>query len=346
MVIAVSHAHVYMKATLTSSPATKAGQENTPTSDRGSIKFLLNSGTASFIECFRFPSSKERRNLANFRNEQNLAGDSNFVNFFGNGSDNGSTFSDPFEEEPIDWSLFEDENLLRFLSGPFTDYPMQPEDAYAPVFMDPNFPPIDPMTNIQGSIPKMEWEQPSPQSAAIVQSILNRAIALNTTLSEQEDFRQQLNYLFTPSRIDKFINHFFEFWHPHCPILHQPTFSVETAPIPLLVSVTLMGAMYSQSDQEVNTAKHLLDLSELFVYSMEDLTDDSEIRQMLRSNPSVEQSVIVSPLAFQYLQAAYLMVCVQFWAGGMLARKRAIETRFGNVVKVNISLRSSVCGLC
>ena len=101
------------------------------------------------------------------------------------------------------------------------------------------------------------------------------------------------------------------------------------------MSVTLMGAMYSPVDREVSTAKLLLDLAELYIHSMEDLTDEFEIRQMLRLSAATSpDSIKLGPLAFQYLQAAYLMVCVQFWAGSMVSRKRAIETRFGVVVKV------------
>ena len=98
-----------------------------------------------------------------------------------------------------------------------------------------------------------------------------------------------------------------------------------------------MGAMYSQVDQEVSTAKRILDLSELVVFSMPDLTDEFEILQMLRAAPGIplDQSVKMTPLAHSYLFAAYLMVVVQFWAGNMVSRKRAIETRFGVVVKVH-----------
>ena len=96
-----------------------------------------------------------------------------------------------------------------------------------------------------------------------------------------------------------------------------------------------MGAMYSQVDTEVSTAKLVLDLVELYVYSLEDLTDEYEIRHMLRvPSISAPESIELSILAFQYLQAAYLMICVQFWAGSMVSRKRASDTRFGVVVKV------------
>jgi hypothetical protein len=172
---------------------------STPSSDRGSIKFLLNSGTASFMECFRFPSSNERRSIATFRDETS---GSNAPHFFGNGSENGSTFSDPFEDEPIDWSLFQDENLLRFLSSPLTEVQMPTDDMLAPMFMDPNFAQVRPVTGL--SFP-MEWEPASAQSAGIVQALLEKVTSLNLNPEEQAGISQHLNYLFTPSRIQKFV---------------------------------------------------------------------------------------------------------------------------------------------
>jgi hypothetical protein len=311
--------------------ASKPPQDKDPSSDRGSIKFLLNSGTASFVECFRFPSENERRNLFNFRNTRAGSIDSNIRDFFGNASENGSTFSDPFEDEPIDWSLFEDENLLRFLSSPFTDMQMQSDDMFAPLYMDSNYVGSTPMKPL--SFPT-EWEPASVQSSAIVQLIVEKAVSLQLNSQEQADIQHHLNFLFTPSKITKFVNLYFEFWHPHCPIVHQPTFNIDTAPIPMLLAVTVMGSMYSQADREVNTAKILLDLAELVIYSVDDLTDEFEIKQMLRGSIATTESVTSSPMALAHLQAAYLMVVVQFWAGSMVSRKRAVETRFNIVVKI------------
>jgi len=88
-------------------------------------------------------------------------------------------------------------------------------------------------------------------------------------------------------------------------------------------------------DRDVSTAKVLLDLGELYVFSLDDLTDEFEIRQMLRApHTTTLESISLSSQAFQNLQAAYLMVCVQFWAGNMVSRKRAIDTKFGVVLKV------------
>ncbi|KAL2065310.1 hypothetical protein VTL71DRAFT_2979 [Oculimacula yallundae] len=299
----------------------ESGAENGQ-SDKGSINFLLNSGTASFIECFRFPSSHERRNIFNFRNAQRTSSSTDVIDSISNISDNGSGPSDTFDKESIDWSLFEEENLLRFLSSPFVEGPI--------------FGPEQPIT---GWSHTGEWEPPSLQSAAIVDSVLEKALSLQITPPEQAHISQNLNFLFTPSRITKFLRLYFEFWHPHCPIIHQATFTIESAPIPLLASMVLMGAMYSQVDNEVNTAKLVLDLVELYVFSLEDLTDEYEIRHMLRvPSISAPNTIELSDLAFQYLQAAYLLVCVQFWAGSLVSRKRVSDTRFGVIVARRLGL--------
>jgi cytochrome c-type biogenesis protein CcmH/NrfG len=99
--------------------------------------------------------------------------------------------------------------------------------------------------------------------------------------------------------------------------------------------------MYSQVDRDVTTAKTLLDLAELYIYSMDDLTEEFEVRQMMRAaSTTTPESIALSMLAFQHLQAAYLMVCVQFWAGNMVSRKRAIDTRFSVVIKARQKVRN------
>lgn len=302
-------------------PAPKMDADSTPTSDRGSINFLLNSGTASFIDCFRFPSSHERRNIFNFRNNQKSPECSDVVDMFANTSDNGSAFSDFFEDESIDWSLFEEENLLRFLSTPVTEIH---NFGNAPVMTSMPLP--------------VEWEPASVQSAAIIQGVMESTQLLHFNIQEQTQISQNLNLFFTPSRIDKFISLYFEFWHPHCPILHQPSISIHTTPIPLLAAMIIMGSMFSSDDRDVSLAKVLLDLVEHYVYSIDDLTEAFEVRQMFRAPQTPALDMLpMSMLAFQHLQAAYIMVCVQFWAGNLVARRRAADARFAVVVKVSCS---------
>jgi hypothetical protein len=209
---------------------------------------------------------------------------------------------------------------------------MQSDDVFASLFMEPNDAAVVPATNIAFST---EWEPRSVQSSAIVQLILEKAKSLQLGPQELAEVQHHLDYLFTPSKITKLVDLYFEFWHPHCPIIHHPSFSIDTSPIPLLISISLMGAMYSQADREVHTAKVLLDVAELVIYSVDDLTDEFEIKQLMRaSTVPPDHSLMTSPMHFAHLHAAYLMVVVQFWAGNMVSRKRAIETRFGVVVKI------------
>jgi hypothetical protein len=320
--------------------APKSGHDSDQISDRGSIQFLLNSGTASFIECFRFPSTSERKHIFDFKGTANELNSFSDLDLFGNGFENSGGFPDTFEDEPIDWSLFEDQNLLRFLSSPFSDAQMQLQDLSVPMFTDPTFGISNPDSDMSVSVPEV-WESASVQSAAVVRAMLDTASLLHISAQELAEVSDYVNFLFTPTKIEKLINQYFEFWGPHCPIIYQPSFNVETAPIPLLISMTLMGSMYSQIDSEVSTAKRLFDLAEIFIFSLEDLSAEFEIRQMLSASrpTSLPQSIMPSLLAFEHLQAAYLMVCVQFWAGNTVSKKRAVDTRFGVVVKVTLYLK-------
>ncbi|KAI9050618.1 hypothetical protein LZ554_005777 [Drepanopeziza brunnea f. sp. 'monogermtubi'] len=287
-------------------------------SDRGSINFLLNTGTASFIDCFTLPSSHERRNIWNFRTAKEAATSIDSANFFGNNSNEGNVSSTAFDDESIDWSLLDEANLLTFLGGSFGVVPMFGSEA-----------PITGFSLIG------DFEAPTPQSAMLVQEILESSMSLQMTPPEQEHILQNLRFLFTPSRIEKFVGLYFEFWHPHCPIIYRPAFSIHTAPLPLLAAMSVMGAMYTPIDTEVTTARLVLDLVELYIHSLNDLSEVYEIRHMLRvASALAPENTQLSVLAFDNLQAAYIVVCVQFWAGSMVSRKRAVDTRFNTIVKV------------
>ena len=232
----------------------------------------------------------------------------------------------------VDWPILQGGSLSRFMSHQVPDVPLH-ADVFTPMFMDPNFAHTGP---VSGALCPGEWEPASAQSAAILQGLLGKAALLNLNDQEQADISQHLNYLFVPSKIEKSINCYFEFWHQHCPMVHRPSFNIDTAPVPLLISMTLMGAMYSQTDHEVSSAKVALDLAELFIYGLDDFTDEYEIQQMLKfsATQSQNQTSATSYVALKNIQAAYLMIVVQTWAGNAAARKRSIETRFSIVIKV------------
>lgn len=243
----------------------------------------------------------------------------------------------------VEWPVLQDDNLARFLSNPVADMPIQ-SDVFSPMFMDPNFTHAGP---ISGALCPGEWEPASSQSAAILQALLGKSVMLNLNDQEQADIAQHLNFLFVPSKIEKSINYYFELWHPHCPMVHRPSFSIERTPVALLISMTLMGAMYSEVDIEVGSAKVVLDLAELFIYGLDDLSDEFEIQQMLTFSTTSPQSrrPVPSYEALNNTQAAYLMIVIQTWAGNMPARKRACESRFPTVVKVKLRRLTPECSL-
>jgi hypothetical protein len=172
--------------------ASKARTDSYLGSDRGSITFLLNNGTASFIESFRLPSSYERRNLFNFRNLHGTLEAPSLFDIYSNINEDESAFSDLSEDEPIDWALFEDENLLRFLNSPFAEMQMQTDDIFTPQLTDSNFVSAAAFTN---SSILIDWESPSLQSSAIVQAMIGKAISLGLSDLKQAEMSQRLNFL-------------------------------------------------------------------------------------------------------------------------------------------------------
>jgi hypothetical protein len=236
----------------------------------------------------------------------------------------------------VDWPILHDENLMRFMNSPIADMPL-PADVFAPMYIGPNFAHAGPVSSALGT---GEWEPASPQSSAILQALLGKSATLNLSHQEQADISQHLNYLFVPSKIENSTEGYFESWHVHCSIIHRGSFDIATAHIPLLISMALIGAMHAQVDHIVSSAKVVLDLAELFIYSLDDFTDEFEIQQMLRfpSASSPNRTSVSSSVALMNLQAAFLMVCVQFWAGNAAARRRALETRYTTVVKVMLSV--------
>ncbi|RKF57008.1 C2H2 finger domain protein [Golovinomyces cichoracearum] len=275
-------------------------------SHRGSINFLLNAGgSANFIDCFRFPATAERRDIYNYRNQQPC---SDLIDQY-SGSESGS-----FDNDPINWPSIDNTHLLNFMSSPFSSFPSE----------------ISPTSQMA----LRDWEPQSIQSSTIIQCIRERALMIPMNSQQQSEVDQHLNFIFTPSKFTRFVHDAFEQWHPNCPILHIPSFSIETAPLPLLTVITVMGALYSKNDAEVNSARSILDLVEYYIFSLDDLTDEHEIRQMMQSG-----NIIESVFSLPNLQAAYIMVVLQFWTGSTISRKRAIESRFCNVVKIARRLR-------
>lgn len=221
---------------------------------------------------------------------------------------------------------------MKFMNADYPDLSVPVDDNLHTMYPF-HYPPPDEMA----SVPLPAWESHKAPHMSIIEAILSQAMILNVTQQERMDLAQCLNYLFTPTKLVRLIGLFFDKWHPNCPIIHQPSFCIETAAIPLLLTMSFMGATYSNDERERSAAKVLLDLGEMYVFSLEEFRDEYDVRQMIQISCGLRQS---EPrpgpcYSLQNLQAAYGIICLQNWAGNPAAKRRARDTRWGSMMKVS-----------
>jgi len=175
-------------------------------------------------------------------------------------------------------------------------------------------------------------EQIAAHVTALVEAMYQKipTQGINTTI--KENLATSLHFLFTEYRIERFVSMYFENWQPNCPIIHKPTFDVANVPLELLAVVVLFGAMYSQDELERYAARTLLDLGEILVFEADVFTYDTwfwHSAETIQNSPNTDHWS-----SFQKFQAGHLMVAIQYWAGAPLSKDRAMEIRFGEVIRV------------
>lgn len=294
----------------------------------------MNGGTDSFTEKFLLPPCSERtRGLVYHTKKEWEESPSPTVSYGYDGvrTDYAPAFIDA---DPGDLGFFHD-TFINFFNGPFGETqkslydPLTGGLAYRPIVP----PGQDPNLTLPG---ETIYEPEAPFATALIQSILTKVWTVSLDTKAQEEISTNLHFLLTPGRIRKFIQLYFKHWHPHCPVIHPPSFDPDHVPTSLLASVVFMGAMYSTDERESYAAKRVLDFAELFVFSTEAFACENEIARVFTGtvNPDLERG---DWLHFQHFQAGYLMVVIQYWAGGRISRNRAMENRFGEIIKVYFS---------
>ncbi|KAJ5919151.1 hypothetical protein N7466_010094 [Penicillium verhagenii] len=301
-------------------------------SDRGSIKFLLNGGLDSFTEHFRLPPRNERaRNL--IFNDQELQEDTNGV-FQYDVQANRQAYNPALVDPDPNSIQYFPNNFLDFFNMSFGD--QKPiEDPYTGHITFPaGIPPVQ--DHHAAIIPDQNVFEPErPFAMALIQSILARAWTVPLDNKGQEEISSNLNYLLTTARIRKFVSLYFKFWQPSCPMIHIPSFDPEMVSLPLLAAVVFMGAMYSTDQREVYIAKRVLDFAEMFIYSSQVYSAENEIASLFLGNRNTVDEAD-DWVKFQNFQAGFIMIATQYWAGNQIARSRAMENRFSEVVKVRL----------
>ena len=62
--------------------------------------------------------------------------------------------------------------------------------------------------------------------------------------------------ILTKSNIQTFIRLYFHHWNRHSPVVHRGTFDVNKSPLPLLLVITLTGALFSVSERCYHCSEH------------------------------------------------------------------------------------------
>ncbi|ESZ92757.1 hypothetical protein SBOR_6869 [Sclerotinia borealis F-4128] len=171
--------------------------------------------------------------------------------------------------------------------------------------------------------------QYSPQLEYRLQELRSKLITTQQKLFEHSDgdvpyFSEEMrSVLFTVTNLVDFTQLFFDHWYPNCPIIHQPTYNLETVSLPLLFVVFLIGAAYSSPRDTASLAVSCGALCEDFVF------EDDDLKSLLRTERGGEDSA-----SLQIVQAAFLVSVLQNWQNGPLARTRMCNRRYCEVVNI------------
>lgn len=118
--------------------------------------------------------------------------------------------------------------------------------------------------------------------------------------------------VFTTGNIPGFLNSFFSNYHPQMPIMHRPTFSLETASMALVVAIFAVGLATSGSKQRSPKGRRLLGLIEEFIF-----TQNPFRRYLGRDN-----GCAATCSEFEVLQAAFIISTIQSGMHDITTRRR------------------------
>lgn len=167
----------------------------------------------------------------------------------------------------------------------------------------------------------------SSQLDGRLQELISKLVTTQHKLDERCDggvppFSAEVrSVLFTVPNLIDFTRLFFDHWHPNCPVLHQPTYNLETVSLPLLLVVFLIGAAYSSPRDTASLAVSCGILCEEFVF------EDDELKSILLNERGSGDSA-----SLQIIQAAFLVSVLQNWQNGPMARKRMRNRRYCDIV--------------
>ncbi|KAF3929903.1 hypothetical protein AA313_de0201984 [Arthrobotrys entomopaga] len=297
------------------------GNGSDPPDLRGSIEYLLNGqsqGNVDFVQVFPVSTTPEEDDVANISNQMSvlpqtdpfgmdfemnydacILPDIDLNTLFG---EMGYLMNIGSESNSM-W----DPHIFSERSSPATTTDLDIYDAHASLLRPELFKVLQSFQLIEGS---MEYQRAVEAVELITGDVLQR-----------------------------FTNSFFRHWHKHGAIIHVPSYSPSTCATVLILAMSCIGGLYVKDQSEIRRCKNLLDIAEVYIYGRDYLKDEYELSQT-RGLPSESRTYEnVDWEDFEKLQAAYLMIVVQTWAGHQLAKRRIRRLRFTKVLELSRQLK-------
>ncbi|GME39455.1 uncharacterized protein LTHEOB_2246 [Neofusicoccum parvum] len=130
--------------------------------------------------------------------------------------------------------------------------------------------------------------------------------------------------VFTTGNLPGFVNSFFSNYHQQMPIMHRPTFSLETAPMALLVAIFAVGLATSGSKQTSPKVRRLLSLIEEFIFT----------QNLFRHYLGRDDGCAAASSEFEVLQAGFIISTIQSGMHDIATRRRIRVERHPVLVAV------------
>lgn len=216
---------------------------------------------------------------------------------------------------------------------------MDPQVSYSEIHMYNNPLPRDqpPADGIGHASESME-HRPIPLDASTstntrISELVMQLASVYITLPKGHPARasnvrmEDIDGFLTISNTRTFSQTYFHHFYSHCPILHRPSFNVETASLRLVLAVYLGGALFSSLDDLILMARSFLDLAEEYVFQ------DPYFDQLSKWD-SQRDPVQDCESHIQAVQAALNIIFLQNWEGNDQARRRIRGERFSSIVSV------------
>lgn len=186
---------------------------------------------------------------------------------------------------------------------------------------------LEPLHVMQG------YKPDSLQVASLKDMMLQKVREMHPDPTRFEELSAIIQSMFCQTKVDGFVKLFFQNFHPSCPIFHIPTFDAEAIAAELLLAIFCFGAMYAHDGTDKLVADRLLDIAELLIFSTDIFAGryggHCESKEEADPNEATTEWK-----RFEQLQAGYLIVTVQYWAGARSSKAHVMESRFCEVIQV------------